>query len=115
MQQWGGTWESEAAHALRYDPPRIHVALRQKGKSTRFVGFAWHGVNRRTRFGPMGTEPSERGLGVGTVLLRRCLADQRAAGLEEAEIGWTSPIQFYARAIGASIDRVFWTYVKQAR
>ena len=28
---------------------------------------------------------------------------------------WTAPIQFYARAVGASLDRVFWTYAKDAR
>ncbi|GAA1365502.1 GNAT family N-acetyltransferase [Streptomyces beijiangensis] len=113
MAQWGGSWDGEAARALSYDPPRGHVAVRETvdGQEA-FVGFACHGVNRRSWFGPMGTESSERGLGVGTVLLRRCLADQRELGIEEAEIGWTAPIHFYARAVDARLGRVFWTYTK---
>ncbi|MFD9502820.1 GNAT family N-acetyltransferase [Streptomyces sp. NPDC060035] len=112
MTQWGGSWDGEAARALTYDPPRGHVAVREGADGPAYVGFACHGVNRRSWFGPMGTESSERGLGVGTVLLRRCLADQRAAGLDEAEIGWTAPIHFYARGVDARLGRVFWTYSK---
>ncbi|MFJ5520956.1 GNAT family N-acetyltransferase [Streptomyces griseoluteus] len=123
MRQWGGSWDGEAAGALAHDPPRGHVAVRETagvegsdGSADRdgfvYVGFACHGVNRRSWFGPMGTDASERGLGVGTVLLRRCLADQRAAGLDHAEIGWTGPIHFYARAVDARLGRVFWTYSK---
>ncbi len=112
MRQWGGSWDGEAARALAHEPPRGHVAVREGADGPRYVGFACHGVNRRSWFGPMGTESSERGLGVGTVLLRRCLADQRAAGLDEAEIGWTGPIHFYARGVDARLGRVFWTYSK---
>jgi hypothetical protein len=60
----------------------------------------------------MGTLDSERQHGVGTVLLRRCLADLRAAGHRSAQIGWTGPVHFYARAVGARIDRMFWPYKK---
>ncbi|WSA75238.1 GNAT family N-acetyltransferase [Streptomyces sp. NBC_01799] len=112
MNQWGGSWGGEAARALTYSPPRGHVALREGAEGPIYVGFACYGVNRRSWFGPMGTESSERGLGVGTVLLRRCLVDQRASGLDEAEIGWTAPIHFYARAVDAQLGRVFWTYSK---
>lgn len=113
MLDWGGAWEGEGAKSLTYDTPRGHVAVRGEGKETRFVGFACWGVNRLSWFGPMGTERSERGSGVGTVLLRRCLADQRAEGLDVAEIGWTAPIHFYALAVGAALGRVFWTYTKE--
>ncbi|WP_055589400.1 GNAT family N-acetyltransferase [Streptacidiphilus griseoplanus] len=112
MRGWGGTWQQEAALALTCDPVGCHVAVRGEGDQAEYVGFACHGVNRRTWFGPMGTEESLRGQGVGAVLLRRCLADQRAAGLSRAEIGWTGPLRFYARAVGASLDRVFWLYRK---
>jgi mycothiol synthase len=77
-----------------------------------YLGFACHGGNRSTWFGPMGTLESERQHGIGTVLLRRCLADIKAAGPVSAQIGWTGPIHFYARAVGARIDRVFWSYRK---
>ncbi|WP_377267127.1 GNAT family N-acetyltransferase [Peterkaempfera sp. SMS 1(5)a] len=112
MLGWGGTWQQEAALALTHDPVGCHIAVRGEGDRAEYAGFACHGVNRRTWFGPMGTEESLRGQGVGAVLLRRCLADQRAAGLTHAEIGWTGPLRFYARAVGASLDRAFWLYRK---
>ncbi|MEV6105645.1 GNAT family N-acetyltransferase [Streptomyces sp. NPDC051940] len=114
IARFGGSWAGEAERALAHRTPRGHVAVREgDGGAPEYVGFACHGVNRRSWFGPMGTEAAERGLGIGTVLLRRCLADQRAAGLAEAEIGWTDPIHFYARGVDATLGRVFWPYEKQ--
>jgi hypothetical protein len=60
----------------------------------------------------MGTLESERQHGIGTVLLKRCLADLRTAGHGSAQIDWTGPVRFYARAVGARIDRTFWPYQK---
>jgi mycothiol synthase len=60
----------------------------------------------------MGTLESERQHGIGTVLLKRCLADLRAAGHRSAQIAWTGPVHFYARAVDARIDRTFWPYQK---
>jgi mycothiol synthase len=111
VRTFGGTWHAEAAAALARQPIGCHVAVRSDG-GEEFVGFACHGANRRAWFGPMATAESLRGQGVGAVLLRRCLADQRDAGLRQAEIGWTGPIRFYTRAVGATLDRVFWLYQK---
>ena len=77
------------------------------------LGFAAYGSSRPSWFGPMGTAPAAQGLGIGGVLLRRCLADQRAAGHERAEIGWVGPVPFYASNSGARIERVFFLYRKQ--
>jgi GNAT superfamily N-acetyltransferase len=101
-------WSSEAVLALPHEPPGCHVAVRAGA----YLAFACHGCNRRGWFGPMGTLAAERQHGLGTVLLRRCLADLRAAGYPTAHIGWTGPIRFYARAVGARIDRTFWYYEK---
>jgi GNAT superfamily N-acetyltransferase len=73
------------------------------------LGFSAWGA-RPAWFGPMGTAPSARGLGVGRVLLRRCLAEQRAAGLTSTQISWVGPLRFYSRAAGARAERVFWLY-----
>jgi mycothiol synthase len=106
---WGElSWPAEAKLAFARDPPGCHIAVRAGA----YIAFACHGCNRRTWFGPMGTLDSERQHGVGTVLLRRCLADLRAAGHRSAQIGWTGPVHFYARAVGARIDRMFWSYKK---
>lgn len=103
---FGGTWAAEAAQALERSSAGCHVARR----ATSWVGFACYGGNRRGWFGPMGTADSERGRGVGGVLLRRCLADQRDAGVDAAQIAWVGPVGFYERAVGAVVQRRFTLY-----
>lgn len=58
----------------------------------------------------MGTAASARGLGIGRVLLRRCLRDMREAGARSGEISWVGPKGFYSDAAGAVTRRVFWLY-----
>ncbi|HVX47046.1 MAG TPA: GNAT family N-acetyltransferase [Mycobacteriales bacterium] len=106
MTRWGGSWPAEAGRAAAFDVPRVHVASDETG----YLGFAAHGANRAGWFGPMGTDEAARGRGIGAVLLRRCLADQRDAGLTHAEIGWVGPVPFYSKAVGAYVDRVCWLY-----
>ena len=96
---WG--WESSHARG-------VHVALRDG----RILGFAAWGANRPSWFGPMGTAEESRGLGIGAILLKRCLADQRELGLGSAQIGWVGPRAFYSKAVGARVERVFWQYRK---
>jgi len=103
VDTFGGTWSGEVTAAARRDPAGCHAARR--GES--YVGFAAHGSNRSDWFGPMGTAESERGRGIGAVLLRRCLADQRAAGLAQAQLAWVGPVDFYARTVGARVGRRF--------
>lgn len=90
-------WAVEVSFSLRQDPIGTHVAL-VNGK---LAGFAAAGIWARNTFGPMGTLPGYEGRGIGAVLLRRCLADLRAAGEERAVIAWTGPEEFYARKVGA--------------
>jgi GNAT superfamily N-acetyltransferase len=97
---WNDSWAWEVDHASG-----CHYAVR----SGELLGFATWGA-RPTWFGPMGTAPPARGLGIGRVLLRRCLAEQRNAGLTRAEIGWVGPLRFYSRAVGARAERVFALY-----
>ncbi|PZG13929.1 GNAT family N-acetyltransferase [Nonomuraea aridisoli] len=99
-EHWNDRWAWEAVHAAG-----LHYAERDG----RILGFAAWGA-RPAWFGPMGTAPEARGTGVGRVLLRRCLADQRAAGQSTAQIGWVGPLRFYSRAVGARAERVFWLY-----
>ncbi|NJP88033.1 GNAT family N-acetyltransferase [Nonomuraea sp. FMUSA5-5] len=99
-EHWNERWAWEAVTASG-----LHYAERDG----EILGFAAWGA-RPAWFGPMGTAPAARGLGLGRVLLRRCLAEQRAAGQDSAQIGWVGPLRFYSRAVGARAERVFWLY-----
>ncbi|WP_433213653.1 GNAT family N-acetyltransferase [Dactylosporangium sp. CS-047395] len=105
---WGDGWAWEVEQSLGRVGAGCYVATRDG----EVLGFAAYGANRPSWFGPMGTAPAAEGLGVGRVLLRRCLADQRAMGLRTAQIGWAGPIGFYSKAVGARVERVFWIYTK---
>jgi GNAT superfamily N-acetyltransferase len=98
--QWNDRWAWEAREAAG-----CHYA-EQNGD---IIGFAAWG-SRPGWFGPMGTAEAARGLGVGRVLLWRCLAEQAAAGLRQVQIGWVGPLRFYSRAVAARVERVFWLY-----
>jgi predicted N-acetyltransferase YhbS len=109
---FGAGWSWELAESIRRGEAGklagCHLALR----GDELVGFAAYGALRPSLFGPMGTAPAAQGTGIGGVLLRRCLLDQRAAGLATAQIGWAGPVAFYSGAIGARIERVFLLYRK---
>ena len=102
---WHDGWAWEVEHASG-----CHYAIR----SGEVLGFAAWGA-RPTWFGPMGSAPAARGLGIGRVLLRRCLAEQRDAGMTHAEIGWVGPLRFYSRAVGARAERVFALYRRRLK
>jgi GNAT superfamily N-acetyltransferase len=108
---WHDGWAWEVAQSIDRSGAGVHVAWRD-GEP---LGFAAYGGNRPSWFGPMGTAPAAEGLGVGRVLLRRCLVDQRDAGLRTAQIAWAGPLGFYSRAVGARVERIFWTYAKKLK
>ena len=54
-------------------------------------------------FGPMGVDPSLRGMRVGVVLARRALASLQAMGFAQALIPAAGPIEFYERHCGARV------------
>ncbi|MFG1653673.1 GNAT family N-acetyltransferase [Micromonospora sp. NPDC049275] len=103
---FGGTWDGELAGSVGRAGAGCHLAER----AGEVLGFAAYGSSRPSWFGPMGTAPSAEGSGIGGVLLRRCLRDQRAAGVDLAQIGWVGPVPFYSGSAGARIERVFFLY-----
>ena len=110
LTNFGSGWAGEIAHSVGRDRAGCHVAV---GAAGEILGFAAYGSSRPSWFGPMGTAPAVQGLGIGSVLLRRCLADQKAAGYESVQIGWVGPVPFYSGAVGARVERVFFLYRKQ--
>jgi GNAT superfamily N-acetyltransferase len=105
---WQADWIGEIGEALRSSEAGLHVAVR----CGRYVGFCCYGVNRVHEVGPIGTDPEMRGLGIGGVLLKRCLAEQRDRGIVAAELVWVGPLSYFSRAVHATIGRVFWLYSK---
>jgi mycothiol synthase len=105
---WQASWIAEVTDALRSSSAGLYVAL----QGSRYVGFCCFGLNRVHEVGPIGTDPGMRGLGIGGVLLKRCLAEQRDRGLDAAELVWVGPLSYFARAVDATIGRAFWLYSK---
>jgi len=102
--EFGGAWPFEVARALAFDPPGVHVAL----KDGAYCGFAAHDGNNRGLgwFGPTGTWPAHRGQGLGEVLLLACLVDV-AAHHAQCEVAWIGPRPFYDKVAGVAADRHF--------
>jgi predicted N-acetyltransferase YhbS len=114
LTSWGGTWGRETLSTLGNTNAGTYIAvLRDGAADAEYVGFASFGVNRAGWFGPMGTGGPLRKLGIGGVLLRRCLADLHAQGQATAQICWVGPVAFYARTVDAYVERVFWLYRKE--
>ncbi|MEU1585823.1 GNAT family N-acetyltransferase [Micromonospora sp. NPDC005710] len=103
---FGGAWDGELTGSVGRADAGCHLAERDG----EVLGFAAYGSSRPSWFGPMGTAPAAEGSGIGGVLLRRCLRDQQAAGLSQAQIGWVGPVPFYSGSAGARIERVFFLF-----
>lgn len=108
---WRPDWIAELTAALRTPGAGLHVAVQDQ----RYLGFCAYGIRRLHEVGPVGTAPESRGLGIGGVLLRRCLADLRDRGLDGAELVWAGPLSYFSRTLGATIGRAFWQYEKDLR
>lgn len=105
---WQPGWITEIVAALRGSDSGVHIAL----QGTRYVGFCAYGVNRLHEVGPVGTSPDLRQLGIGEVLLKRCLAEQRNRGVTSAELVWAGPLSYFSSTLNATIGRAFWQYEK---
>jgi GNAT superfamily N-acetyltransferase len=96
---FGETWAFEAARGTLF-----HTE-----DNNEITGFAAYDANNRGLgfFGPTGVAPAHRGKGLGTLLLRACLADARRRGYTRVVIPWTEAIDFYAKACGARVAHRF--------
>ncbi|MDH2442966.1 GNAT family N-acetyltransferase [Amnibacterium sp. CER49] len=103
---WTPSWHRETLLAAARYPAPLFLAFRGDD----VVGFAAHGVFRPNLYGPIATDPTARGIGLGDVLSRLCLADMAADGVRTAQIGWVAEdaIPFYSRTVGARLGRCFW-------
>jgi mycothiol synthase len=94
---------------LRQLPISCHIAL----LGGQLVAYARYDVDRPGWFGGMRTaEKFRQSKGLGTILLKRCLADMRGLGYEKALIGWVAPLYFYAKVVDARVCRTMWLLTK---
>lgn len=107
VQHFGWDWYRHAQdYLLEYfgdSPHRIcFLVARQRGE---IIGYC---QQRGERFGPFGVNPARRNLGIGRVLLFRCLAEMSARHNYYAYFLWTgeSAARLYALA-GFKRRRVF--------
>ena len=106
---WTSAWAAELAAALRNTQAGLYIAC----DGPRCVAFCAYGINRVNEIGPMGTWPDVRRLGIGTALIKRCLAEQRLRGLATAEIMWAGPLSYFSQTLNATISRAFWLYARE--
>ena len=92
-------WADEISVGYGNKPVSVLIALRDG----RVVGFAAYECTRRGFFGPTGVVESERGRGVGRALLLACLWGLREMGYVYGIIGGAGPVDFYERAVGATV------------
>lgn len=102
------SWTSEVQRMFANQPVSLHLALNQG----QLLGFSGYDANNLGTgwFGPMGTAPAARGLGLGRILLRRCLHDLQRQGRPSCVIPWVGPYGFYAQHSPSRIERVFWRF-----
>ncbi len=99
MEQFGGYWKSEVEVAFSRQP--VSIWLAQRGNDV--LGFACYETTAKNFFGPTGTLESERGKGIGKILLVKSLESLRELGYAYAVIGGVGPSDFYEKAVGAKI------------
>ena len=96
---FGHYWSSEADAGLCASPPTVMLAQRRDD----LLGFACYDTTHKGFFGPTGVAENERGQGIGTALLLKCLHEMRDAGYMYGIIGWAGPWQYYVKTVDAIV------------
>jgi hypothetical protein len=96
-EQFGDGWASETEVTFSYQPITSFIAVR---KDT-ILGFACYDSAYRNFFGPTGVDESVRGLGIGKILLLKCLYGMKEQGYAYGIIGGVGPASFYEKVCNA--------------
>ena len=92
-------WAAESDAAFARMPVACFIAVERDA----LIGFACYEATCRDFFGPELVHPDARGRGVGRALLLAALHAMRAEGYAYAIIGWASSVDFYRKAVGATV------------
>lgn len=89
-EHFGWDWVRGAQEALLelFGPGSDEICFLVARQGEKITGYCHQ---RRERFGPFGVAPEMRRLGLGRLLLFRCLAQMRAKGFHCAWFLWTGP------------------------
>ncbi|NDI33925.1 GNAT family N-acetyltransferase [Chengkuizengella sediminis] len=91
-------WAGECDVAFSNHPVSCFIAVKDK----QVIGFACYDVTAKGYFGPTGVSKRYRGLGVGKVLLLKCLLSMREEGYGYAIIGSVAEAAgFYEKTVNA--------------
>lgn len=99
QEEFGYYWRSEVEVAFARQPVSVWIAQREND----ILGFACYEATAKNFFGPTGTKESERGKGIGKILLIKSLESLREMGYAYAIIGGVGPAEFYEKAVEAKI------------
>lgn len=108
------SWAAECEAAFNQCPVACYIAIKKAQREPQstdpydlpeemILGFACYDVTNKGLFGPMAVDEKHRGHGIGKALLLTCLHAMVREGYAYAVIGWAGPIEFYARAVGATV------------
>lgn len=96
-EHFNSYWSSEADVGFSAHPTTVMLAHRRD----QLLGFACYDTTFKGYFGPTGVDERERGRGIGTALLIKCLHEMRNAGYMYAIIGWAGPTAYYEKTVKA--------------
>ena len=99
QKNYGEGWASEFEISFNTMPASNYIAIKDK----KIVGFAAFNATAKNFFGPTAVLKEQRGLGIGKALLIASLTKMREDGYAYAIIGGVGPVEFYQRAVGASV------------
>jgi len=96
-ERFGDGWASETEVTFSYQPITSFIAV----KDEKILGFACYDSAYRNFFGPTGVDESVRGLGIGKILLLKCLYGMKEQGYAYGIIGGVGPASFYEKVCNA--------------
>ena len=105
-------WAAECEAAFARQPLACFVAVVRRTEVSAvgykrdpetLIGFAAYDATAKGFFGPELVDPAWRGRGVGRGLVLAALEAMRADGYAYAIVGWASSIEFYRKAVGATV------------
>jgi predicted N-acetyltransferase YhbS len=92
-------WADETSVGFVRQPVSVFIATQQGT----IVGFAAYECTRRGFLGPMGVAAAIQKKGIGTALLVAALHGLAEMGYVYGIIGGAGPVEFYQRAVGATV------------